>query len=74
LHALLHKDASEPGHQCAVTLFAHGQVHCPDAAVPVVRSEPMVVFVASRPAAVFVSSDVRLLPDRGPPSLLSLPS
>jgi len=74
LHVLFHSDASDPGHQCAVTLFAHGQVHCPEAAVPVVRPEPLAVFVQSRREAGFVSTDVRLLPGRGPPSLPSLPS
>ena len=74
LHALFHSDASDPGHQCAVTLFAHGQIHCPDAAVPVVRPEPPALFIPSRREAGFVSTDVRLLPGRGPPSLPSLPS
>ena len=25
LHKFFHADADEPGHECAVTLFAHGQ-------------------------------------------------
>ena len=74
LHALIHADASDPSHQCAVTLFTHGQVHGADGAVPVLRPEPAAVFVQSRREAAFVSTDVRLLPGRGPPSLLSLPS
>jgi hypothetical protein len=74
LHALIHSDASDPDHQCAVTLFTHGQVHGADAAVPVVRPEPLAVFISSWHEASFVSIDVRLLPVRGPPSLLSLPS
>ena len=74
LHLLFHSDASEPGHQCAVTLFAHGQVHCPEPALPVVRPQPLALFIQSRREAAFVSTDVRLLPVRGPPSLLSLPS
>lgn len=73
LHALFHRDASEPDHECAVTLFVHGQVHCADAAVPVLRPDPLPVFIQSLREAVFVSADVRLLPVRGPPSLPSLP-
>jgi hypothetical protein len=26
LHRLIHKDADDAGHECAVTLYAHGQV------------------------------------------------
>ena len=74
LHALIHSDASDPDHECAVTLFLHGQAHGADAAVPLLRPEPAAVVVQSRSGAVFVSTDVRLLPGRGPPSFPSLPS
>jgi len=26
LHELIHHDADKPGHECAVTIFAHGKV------------------------------------------------
>ena len=26
LHELIHHDADKPGHECAVTMFAHGKV------------------------------------------------
>jgi hypothetical protein len=74
LHALIHSDAADSNHNCAVTLFTHGQVHGADAAVPVVRPEPVALFIQSLREAVFVSTDVRLLPGRGPPSFPSLPS
>jgi len=73
LHALIHGDAPDPRHECAVTLFTHGQVHGAEAAVPVLRPEPAAVFIQSRREAVFVSTDVPLPPGRGPPSLLLLP-
>ena len=72
LHALIHADASDRDHECAVTLFAHGQVHGADAAVPVVRPEPAAVFIQSWREAAFVSTDIPLLPGRGPPSPLFL--
>jgi hypothetical protein len=74
LHELIHADASDPRHECAVTLFTHGQVHGAEAAVPVLRPEPASVFIQVRREAVFVSTDVPRLPGRGPPCLLSLPS
>jgi hypothetical protein len=74
LHLFIHSDAGDPDHECAVTLFTHGQVHGADAAVPILRPEPVVVFSQSRPEVLFVSTDVRLLPGRGPPSPPSLPS
>ena len=72
LHVLIHADASNPDHECAVTLFTHGQVHGADAAVPVLRPEPAAVFIQPRREAVFVFTDVPLPPGRGPPVLLSL--
>jgi hypothetical protein len=74
LHARIHADASGRDHQCAVTLFTHGQVHGAEAAVPVVRPEPAAVFIQSWREAGFASTDVRLLPGRGPPSFPSLPN
>src|SRR5271166_1428409 len=37
LHEWLHHDADEPGHECAVTLFLHGQVSAA-AVAPVVAA------------------------------------
>ena len=68
LHALVHHDASEPGHECAVTLFSHGQVDASTTTVPVVCAPAPLVFSQSPPGIIFVSTDVRLLPGRGPPA------
>jgi hypothetical protein len=68
LHSLIHADAADRDHVCAVTLFTHGQVHCPDAAVPVVRPLPLRDFIQFCQASVLVPTDVRLLPVRGPPA------
>jgi hypothetical protein len=66
-HAWAHPDASDPGHECVVTLFLHGQVHSPSTEVEV--SKPVTVLVSVAPArhVDFVSADVCLLPSRGPP-------
>jgi hypothetical protein len=69
LHTWIHSDASDPGHECAVTLFAHGQVDTPIAAVPVVQPEFTIFHIVSWTEATLVSTDVCILPGRGPPSL-----
>jgi hypothetical protein len=56
LHERLHADASEAGHHCAVTLFAHGQVDSASADINVdvpkgiVVSDPLVQISAYSPA------------------------
>jgi hypothetical protein len=67
LHTLAHNGARDAQHECAVTLFAHGQVHC--ASTVVEWRQPTSVLLSSAPAprAIFVSADIRLLPSRGPP-------
>lgn len=73
LHELIHPDACDPDHECAITLFSHGQVHQAVTAVPIVqRSEPVAVFIQTWREVSLVSTDVPLLPGRDPPSLLSL--
>ncbi len=72
LHALVHSDSTDPSHQCAVTLFLHGQVHSSSAAIAPARSAPVFAAEPLVCAAIFASSDVRLLPSRGPPSLRSV--
>ncbi len=71
LHELIHHDADEHGHQCAVTLFAHGQVDsvtvevAPVVTVPFIETTPRIVVTA------FCSS-VELLPaGRAPPVVVS---
>jgi hypothetical protein len=72
LHLLAHGGARDAQHECAVTLFAHGQVHCASTAVD--WSRPLPLPVSSKPAArpLFVSTDVRLLHSRGPPGVFFL--
>jgi hypothetical protein len=68
LHALVHHDACDPDHECAVTLFSHGQVDAPGTAAPVFCAPVRLVFSQTPPRIIFVSADIRLLPSRGPPA------
>ena len=67
LHERLHPDAGQSDHQCAVTMFAHGQVDSStvDVAMPVptatIEFSPQIL--ASVPAALVAT----LPPGRGPP-------
>jgi hypothetical protein len=66
-HAWAHQDASDPSHECAVTLFLHGQVHSPVTEVEVTKRPSCPIFYLQPRSVEFVSADVRLLPSRGPP-------
>jgi xanthine/uracil permease len=73
LHELIHHDAAAPEHECAVTLFAHGQM---DAASVVVAAVAPVIFVETTPQIVFSvsASTVENLPaGRAPPVSVSSP-
>ena len=67
LHEFFHADAGHADHECAVTLFAHGQVESPvmdmAAIVPVATVEFLPQISVSVPIAVVES----LPPGRGPP-------
>jgi len=67
LHEWFHADAGESGHQCAVTLFAHGQVD--SSTVDVIITSPQ-TFVASNPSveiSVFSPVIENLPAGRAPP-------
>ena len=71
LHELIHKDAGEVDHHCAVTMFAHGQVESAACDVPVVTPT---VWFETIPLAKFsvASTVVENLPHgRAPPSVAS---
>jgi len=67
LHEQFHADARQSGHQCAATLFAHGQVDAPvlDAVPPV----PPVTVEACRvlPVSSVNALVAELPPGRAPP-------
>jgi hypothetical protein len=69
LHEWFHSDASQPEHQCAVTLFAQGKVDC--ATVAVVIPAPL-FFIEAVPAidfSVFCPVIEQLPAGRAPPVL-----
>lgn len=67
LHELLHADAGQPGHQCAVTVFAHGKVD--STTVEVAAVTPTVCLEVFQPGYIsFISTSVNTLPPgRAPP-------
>jgi len=72
LHKLIHHDADEAGHECAATLFAHGQVDSAVCDIPVVIPTAP---VESNPHVEFFifSSTVENLPfGRAPPSFCTV--
>jgi len=67
LHERLHSDAREAGHQCAITLFAHGQVEHAAVGVepaPMVSGSQLVLLAT---VTDFVPTFIVLPADRGPP-------
>ena len=68
LHQLIHHDADEPGHECAVTMFLHGQVD--SVVVAVAASLPIgpIELPPVRVTSVFSAPREMLPPGRGPPS------
>ncbi len=67
LHELLHHDADEPGHQCAVTLFAHGQVDTPVVEVAVTVPVAPIEFLPQISVSIPNALVATLPPGRGPP-------
>lgn len=69
LHELIHADAGKAGHECAVTLFAHGQVDSATGTVPEVASLILIQTVPTVEISVFHPVIDRLRAGRAPPVL-----
>lgn len=69
LHVLIHPDAGDPRHECAVTLFSHGRAHHSATTIEIVRTVPLVRREASPSTPILISTDVQLPTCRGPPPL-----
>ena len=71
LHQLIHPDAIQAGHECAVTMFAHGKVN---AATVDVSPAPIIVPVGPTPQiefSVFSPAITNLPQGRAPPAVSS---
>ena len=68
LHEHFHSDAGNAQHQCAVTLFAHGQVDAPvlDVALPILVAS--VEFLPQSSVPIPNALLATLPPGRGPPA------
>jgi hypothetical protein len=73
LHEFFHHDADAPGHECAVTLFAHGHIDSASVEVPV--NHTIVPFVSAPPISfsVFAPAIKNLPAGRAPPVSTSAP-
>jgi len=67
LHELIHADAGKAGHECVVTLFAHGQADSASVAVPVVASLSLIQTVPLVEISVFRPAIEQLPAGRAPP-------
>jgi len=69
LHELIHKDADKAGHECAVTIFAHGKVESATVEVPAIvpaasiENAPLIEF------SVYSTAIENLPLGRAPPAL-----
>ena len=73
LHELIHQDAGQAEHQCAVTLFAHGHM---DSATVEVAAVTLTVSVETTPQitfSVFAPAIGNLPAGRAPPVAVSSP-
>ena len=69
LHHWLHSDNKAPAHYCLVTVLEHGQTETVSPSLKVF-APPQSVFYSSAPAeSFFISHDLALHPERGPPVL-----
>jgi len=67
LHELIHKDAGQADHECAITLFAHGQVDSASCDVPVVVPLALIETTPSIIFSVPSTAIENLPPGRAPP-------
>ena len=69
LHRLIHPDADNDHHQCAITIFAHGNVDLADGN-PVLAAPDFGARLADDRSRniVLLSCDYLLLPGRAPPA------
>jgi hypothetical protein len=70
LHERLHADAGKTDHECAVKLFAHGQVDSATVDLPVAIPPASIEPAPQIPSSVFAPAIENLPAARGPPAAL----
>jgi hypothetical protein len=71
LHELIHKDADKAGHECAVTMFAHGKVKSATVEVPAIVSTASIESAPQIEFPVFSAAIENLPRGRAPPAVIS---
>jgi hypothetical protein len=71
LHQLIHHDANQPGHECAVTIFAHGKVEAATVEVSVTAAAILIAASPQIEISVFSTAIENLPPGRAPPAVVS---
>lgn len=71
LHELIHKDADQPGHECAVTIFAHGKVEAATVDVSVPAATVLITVEPRFEFSVFSPAIKNLPQGRAPPAVSS---
>jgi len=69
LHHWLHEDHQSPSHYCAITVVEHGQSDVASVWVSVVPTALGIPVAALACESFFISHDLTLHPERGPPVL-----
>jgi hypothetical protein len=69
LHHWMHGDHQAPSHYCLVTVLEHGQSDTASVLVVVPLPAPQFPVTALPSESFFVSHDLKLFPERGPPVL-----
>jgi len=71
LHKFFHKDADEPGHECSVTMLAHGHLDVSVVDIPLVPPPDAIETTPPVLTAIFSATLEDLPPGRGPPLCLA---
>ena len=69
LHDWLHADHQSPAHHCLVTILEHGQTETTCSWMQMPKPVGTIAYQAAPAESFFISHDLALHPERGPPAL-----
>ena len=69
LHRWLHADHQSPSHYCFITVLEQGHSDLQSVWIAVPLPAAHVLVTAVRSESFFISRDIKLFPERGPPAL-----